>query len=194
MVRNMSHNWDLFANEEHKEARGLIHASLSADDTTRFDTPIAWKIMGHGEVMDPLRGPLNNGGLYGERNGWHLPHADVSGWAPAPLGVAPPAPGTYWLRTTAKLDLPAGQDVQLGLAFGDRGKAKTDRQTRVMIFVNGWHLGNYVSHVGPQNTFVIPPAVLAANGDNVITLAVTSDGEARNALESVRLVDLRAGK
>ena len=63
-----------------------------------------------------------------------------------------------------------------------------------MIFVNGWHLGNYVSHVGPQNTFIIPPGLLVPNGDNVITLAVTTDGEARNGLESVRLVDLRAGK
>jgi beta-galactosidase GanA len=194
MVRNMSHNWDLFANEEHKEARGLIHASLSADDTTRFDTPIAWKIMGQGEVMDPVRGPLNNGGLYGERNGWHLPQAPAQGWTPAALTVAPPGPGTYWLRTTARLDLPAGQDVQLGLAFGDRSKTKTDRQTRVMIFVNGWHLGNYVSHVGPQNTFVIPPGLLVPNGDNVIALAVTTDGKPGNALESVRLVDLRAGK
>ena len=84
--------------------------------------------------------------------------------------------------------------MQLGLAFGDRAKAKTDRQTRVMIFVNGWHMGNYVSHVGPQNTFVIPPSLLVANGDNVITLAVTTDGKPGNALESVRLVDLRAAK
>ena len=44
------------------------------------------------------------------------------------------------------------------------------------------------------SAWVIPPAMLAANGDNVITLAVTTDGKPGNALESVRLVDLRAPK
>jgi len=36
--------------------------------------------------------------------------------------------------------------------------------------------------------------VTSGNGDNVIALAVTTDGKPGNALESVRLVDLRAGK
>ncbi|MDC7682118.1 beta-galactosidase [Asticcacaulis sp. BYS171W] len=194
MVRNMSHNWDLFANEEHKEGRGLISASLSPDETQRFTTPITWKIQGQGETMDPVRGTFNNGGLYGERKGWHLPDARPDGWTPANVTAAPPAPGTYWLRTAFKLDLPKDVDTQLALVFGDPTQTKTDRHTRVLIFVNGWHAGNYVSNVGPQNTFVIPPAFLNPNGANTIALAVTTDGKPGNALEGVKLVDMRQAR
>lgn len=28
--------------------------------------------------IDPVRGPMNEGGLYGERQGWHLPGFDTS--------------------------------------------------------------------------------------------------------------------
>jgi beta-galactosidase GanA len=193
MVRNMSHNWDLFANEEHKEGRGLIAASLSPDETTRFVTPISWKIQGTqgGEnITDTVRGPMNNGGLYGERNGWHLPEFKDADWTAAKADAAPPLAGTYWLRQHFALDLPKGHDVQLGLAFGDATKPKSDHQTRVLIFVNGWHVGNFVSHVGPQRTFVIPQAFLNPNGDNVVALAVTTDGKPGNALEPVKLVNL----
>ncbi len=190
MVRNMSHNWDLFANEEHKEGRGLIAASLSPDATQRFTTPIAWKIMGQGETMDPVRGPLNAGGSYGELNGWHLPEFKDAGWTAVAADVAPPLPGTYWLRSHVALDLPRGHDVQLGLAIGDTSKPKSDHDTRALIYVNGWHIGNFVANVGPQRVFVIPPGLLNPNGDNVIALAVTTDGKPGNALEPVRLVNL----
>jgi beta-galactosidase GanA len=190
MVRNMSHNWDLFANEEHKEGRGLISASLSPDNTQRFVTPISWKILGQGEAMDSVRGPYNTGGLYGERNGWHLPDTREQGWTPTGLHVDPATPGTYWLRTSFALDLPKQQDVQLGLVIRDATKSKADRRTRVLIFVNGWHAGNYVSHVGPQNTFVIPRALLNANGENTVALALTTDGRPENAVDRVELVQL----
>ena len=39
-------------------------------------TAVTWKIQGNqgGEdIADPVRGPVNNGGLYGERAGWYLP-------------------------------------------------------------------------------------------------------------------------
>jgi hypothetical protein len=198
MVRNDSHNWDLMADDAHKEARGLIAASLTSKGGQRFGVPIRWRIQGKlgGEsIVDPVRGPLNNGGLYGERAGWHLPGAAVGqagGWTAAQPGDAPPAPGTYWLRTQVKLDLPRGHDVQLGLAFGDTGKPRSDRENRALIFVNGWNMGQFAANVGPQRVFVIPPGILDPNGDNTIALAVTTDGKPENALEPVRLVVLRA--
>ncbi len=157
-------------------------------------TPISWKIQGTqgGEnITDTVRGPMNNGGLYGERNGWYLPEFKDGDWAAAKADAAPPLPGTYWLRQHFRLDLPKGDDVQLGLAFGDTSKPRSDHQTRVLIFVNGWHAGNFVSHVGPQRTFVIPQAFLNPNGDNVVALAVTTDGKPGNAFEPVKLVNLR---
>jgi hypothetical protein len=196
MVRNDSHNWDLMADDQHREARGLIAASLTSRGGQRFGVPIAWRIQGSagGELPpDTARGPLNNGGLYGERAGWHLPFsgADAAGWTKADLTAAPPAPGTYWLRARVPLDLPRGQDVQLGLQFGDPAHPRSDRENRALIFVNGWNMGQFIAHIGPQRTFVIPPGILNPNGENTIALAVTTDGRAENALEPVQLVVLR---
>ncbi|HEY1091983.1 MAG TPA: beta galactosidase jelly roll domain-containing protein, partial [Burkholderiaceae bacterium] len=120
-VRNNSHNWDLFADDVHKEARGLIAASIAPRGAQRFAVPINWKLQGNkgGEdIADLVRGPMNSGGLYGERMGWHLPAARdrdfKTGWDAAAPTAAPPAPGSYWLRTAFKLDLPKGHDIQLG--------------------------------------------------------------------------------
>lgn len=195
MVRNDSHNWDLMADDAHREARGLIAASLTSRGGSRFAVPVRWRLQGNrgGEdIADRMRGPYNDGGLYGERAGWHLPGASAQGWAPARPGDAPPAPGTYWLRTQVKLDLPRGHDVQLGLAFGDAGRPRSGRENRALIFVNGWNLGQFIAHVGPQRVFVIPPGILDPHGENTIALAVTTDGEPANALEPVRLEVLRA--
>jgi beta-galactosidase GanA len=195
MVRNNSHNWDLMADDAHREARGLISASLTSRGGQRFGVPISWRIQGRqgGETLvDRVRGPLNNGGLYGERNGWHLPEAPDKGWQPARAGAAPPAPGTYWLRTRFALDLPRGHDIQLGLAFGDTSKPRSEPENRVLIFVNGWNMGQFIAHIGPQRTFVIPPGILNPNGQNTVALAVTTDGRAENALEPVELVQLRS--
>jgi beta-galactosidase GanA len=197
MVRNNSHNWNLMADDFHREARGLISASLTSRGGKRFAVPIEWRIQGNqgGEtIVDTVRGPVNNGGLYGERAGWHLPIVAGEGWAAAQTGSAPPAPGTYWLRTRFKLDLPQGHDVQLGLAFGDTTQPRSDRENRVLIFVNGWNMGQFIAHIGPQRTFVIPPGILDPNGENTIALAVTTDGKAANALEPVKLVLLRAAR
>lgn len=40
-----------------------------------------WRIQGEA-APDPVRGPLNNGGLYGEREGWHLPGFADRDWEP----------------------------------------------------------------------------------------------------------------
>jgi beta-galactosidase GanA len=195
MVRNDSHNWDLMADDAHREARGLIAASLTTKGGRRFAVPIRWRIQGNrgGEdIADRMRGPLNDGGLFGERAGWHLPDAPAKGWSKARVGDAPPGPGTYWLRTRVKLDPPRGHDVQLGLAFGDTTRPRSDRENRTLIFVNGWNMGQFIAHVGPQRVFVIPPGILDPNGDNTIALAVTTDGKPANALEPVKLLVLRA--
>ncbi|QBE65474.1 beta-galactosidase [Pseudoduganella lutea] len=199
MVRNNSHNWNLMADDYHREARGLISASLTSKGGKRFGVPIDWRIQGRrgGETLvDVARGPLNNGGLHGEREGWHLPATGkaATGWTGAKPTDAPPAAGTYWVRTSFDLDLPKGHDVQLGLAFGDTSAPRSNRENRALIFVNGWNMGQFIAHIGPQRTFVIPPGILKPNGRNTIALAVTTDGKRENALEPVKLVNLRTAR
>jgi beta-galactosidase GanA len=200
MVRNNSHNWNLMADDYHREARGLIAASLTSRGGARFAVPIQWRIQGRqgGEALvDAARGPMNNGGLYGEREGWSLaalPGKAATGWTAAKTTDAPPAPGTYWLRTSVKLDLPKGHDIQLGLAFGDATRPRSDRENRALIFVNGWNMGQFIAHIGPQRTFIIPPGILNPNGENTLALAVTTDGKPENALEPIKLVNLRTAR
>ena len=98
------------------------------------------------------------------------------------------------MRSTFKLDLPKNHDVQLGLAFGDVSQPRSAPETRALIFVNGWNMGQFISHIGPQRVFVIPPGILNPNGENTFALAVTTDGQAENALEPIRLVNLHTAR
>ena len=195
MVRNNGNNWDLNADDAHKEGRGLVYASLTSATSDTFAVPITWKIQGvrgGQDLQDPLRGPMNNGGLFGERQGWHLPGHDDSEWAAnAPADVEP---GEYWLRTEIDLDLPRGHDHSLALTIGDPDTPRSTGAYRVLVFINGWQMGQFVSNIGPQRTFVLPTGVLNPNGRNTIALAVTSDGDPANAIEDVRLVSLRTAR
>jgi Beta-galactosidase jelly roll domain len=179
MVRNNSHNEDGGVNDAHKEGRGLISTSLVA----------AWRIQG-GTGAEKIRGPLNNGGLYGERAGWYLPGFADRGWSSRPVPDTNAPAGTSWYRTTFDLHLPAGHDASLGLTIGDPAVPRSGGHYRALIFVNGWNMGQYIADVGPQHTFVLPTGVLRPDGRNTLALAVTSDGGPGNALEDVRLTNL----
>jgi hypothetical protein len=190
MVRNNGHNWDLTASDEHKEARGLIAVSVEPLAGPAFAVPVAWRIQGRAggeDFADHARGTPNNGGQYGERMGWHLPGFDDHGWAGV-QGLPQGAAGTTWYRTGFTLDVPKGQDATIGLQMGDLATPRSPRHYRALIFVNGWNMGQYIAHVGPQRVFPIPEGILNHHGVNTIALAITSDGQAANAPEPVRLV------
>lgn len=198
MVRNNSHNWDLDADDAHKEGRGLISASLAPQAGKMFAVPIQWKIQGNrgGEdITDPVRGVMNNGGLYGERMGWHLPALpDQNGpdrdWEVAKVPDTRATAGTVWYRTQFGLAVPPGHDASLGITIGDPASVRSTGKYRVLIFVNGWNMGQFIAHIGPQRTFVIPGGILDPDGRNTLALAVTSDGKPGSGLEHVALVDL----
>jgi hypothetical protein len=123
--------------------------------------------------------------------GWHLPGFDDATWTAATIPAATPAAGTTWYRTHFDLAVPKGQDATIALAFGDAAVPRSPVRYRVLIFVNGWNMGQFIAHVGPQRVFPIPEGILNHRGANTIALAVTSDGAPGDALETVRLVTLR---
>jgi len=196
MVRNDGHNEDGGVNDAHKEGRGLISAAFANAQSATVNVGPAWKVQGNlgaEDLVDPARGIVNAGGLYGERHGWQLPGLDDSGWTAASVPVpssAPVKPGTTWYRTSFDLAVPKADDASLGITIGDPSTPQADGNYRALLFVNGWNVGQYIANVGPQHTFVVPTGVLDPRGRNTLAIAVTSDGGAGNGLEDVRLTDL----
>jgi NPCBM/NEW2 domain/Beta-galactosidase jelly roll domain/NPCBM-associated, NEW3 domain of alpha-galactosidase len=164
---NMGHEEDYNSANGNKAARGLTAASLIGAPTA----PITWRLQGvrGGEQpVDPVRGPLATGGLYGERAGWPLPGFDDRAWNQVTLPDRDTAPGVSWYRTSADLHLPAAQDTSLGLTITD----DPSHRYRAELYVNGWLIGNYVNYLGPQHSFPIPNGILRTDGRNTIAIAV----------------------
>jgi beta-galactosidase len=184
LVEDMGHNEDYRPRSDaYKEPRGLIGASLVGSSAA-----IAWRIQGNrgGETpIDSVRGPMNNGGLYGERMGWSLPGFPDRHWRNATLPHRVSKPGVGWYRTTFRLNLPANQDVPIGLKISDN----SSRHYRALIFINGWQFGRYINHLGPQHVFVLPPGILHPHGQNTIAIASWSTEHA-GGLGEVSLVKL----
>jgi hypothetical protein len=74
----MDENYVVGENEM-KNPRGILRYKLSGHD----DSDVTWKLTGNlgGEdYLDKVRGPLNEGGLWAERQGYHLPGSPISDW------------------------------------------------------------------------------------------------------------------
>jgi Beta-galactosidase jelly roll domain len=94
---------------------------------------------------DRTRGVLNEGGLFGERAGWHLPGFDTSKWMTRDLSAGLPngAAGVGFFTTTFPLKIPAGFDVMLSFTFDE-----STQPYRALLFVNGWMMGKRVGNLG----------------------------------------------
>jgi len=102
--------------------------------------------MPHYSYPDKVRGVLNEGGLFGERQGWHLPLFSTSGWVSRDLseGLPNKAAGVGFFVSTFKLDIPKGLDVMLSFTFEE----PLGQPYRAFLFVNGWMMGKRVANLG----------------------------------------------
>jgi beta-galactosidase GanA len=167
VIANMGHDQGTS-----KAQRGLISAKLEGSIAT-----ISWRVRGAlgGETpVDPARGPLNSGGLHGERAGWFLPGYPDRGWQAVTLPFADTRPGIAWYRSRFDLDLPRGHDVPIVLRFEER----STRPYRAQIYLNGWNLGLFINNIGPQHDFALPAGLLRNDGENTLALAVWSNDAA----------------
>ena len=175
LVMNMGHNesfspFNSGANTT-KDPRGLRTAILQGNT----NATLTWRIQGNkgGEqTWDRARGPLNNGGLFGERNGWYLPLFNDSDWQrlslPDRWATRQLPAGIGWYRITFELNLPENSDVPIAIDINE----PTALPYRALIFVNGWQMGIYANDLGPQHAFPIPPGILNPHGTNTIAIAV----------------------
>jgi beta-galactosidase GanA len=103
---------------------------------------VAWQIKGATGEEDAVRGPLNNGGLYGELNGWSLPGFPDNQWQNATLPAPSDPAGTSWYRTTFQLNVPTADDASLGITIGDPSTPRSGGDYRALLFVNGWNMAS----------------------------------------------------
>jgi beta-galactosidase GanA len=174
LVQNMGNNDDWTADDNRmRQPRGLVGARLAGSDAA-----VTWRIQGTARI-DPARGPLNNGGLFGERSGWSLPGYSDRSWAAAGSSVSP---GVTWFRTGFRLSLPREQDTSVALRFDGSPPAGH----RALLYLNGWNVGQYGAEIGPQTDFVLPAGLLRSDGTNTLAVAVVAT--APSTVQAPRLV------
>ncbi|MDN5797961.1 MAG: beta-galactosidase [Intrasporangium sp.] len=181
LVRNMGQYEDWSADGRSKGGRGLVDVAIDGAG------PWVWRLqgaVGADEPVDIARGLYNNGGLWGERQGWHLPGAPDASW-PSTQSLKSARPGVSFYRASVTVPRRDGTDTAWAIRFDDDG-GKAGRY-RALLFVNGWNTGQYVNNVGPQREFVIPSGFLEP-GANTVALVVTAE-QAGVGPDSVSLVN-----
>lgn len=133
-----------------------------------------WKLTGNlgGEnYVDKFRGPLNEGGFFFERQGYHLPSPPLSQFSKgSPFkGISKPGVGFYTAKL--RLDYPS-KEFDIPLSFNFENSTSSTATYRALLYVNGFQFGRYVSNVGPQTAFPVPEGILDYRGDNWIGLAI----------------------
>ena len=99
-----------------KNPRGILDYELVG----RPKTAVTWKITGNlgGErYVDKARGPLNEGGMYAERQGWHLPKPPTIGWETSKPSTGISSAGIGFFSTSFDLSVPEGYDTPLSFTF-----------------------------------------------------------------------------
>ncbi|THX59120.1 hypothetical protein D6D06_02345, partial [Aureobasidium pullulans] len=169
--------------------RGLLGVTIKASDEKKLDFT-QWKIQGNAggsANIDPVRGPMNEGGLHGERRGWHLP-----GYVPgSDFHTATPkeginGSGINWYITNFTLDIDEDLDVPLGLELG----APEGTLASVQFWINGYHVryGKYIPQIGPQTRFPFPPGIVNNRGNNTLAISLWAQSEAGARLDKVQLI------
>ncbi|KAJ5808245.1 hypothetical protein N7474_009514 [Penicillium riverlandense] len=167
VVDNTGLDEDWLMNDGMKLPRGITNYDLGG----RTKDAVSWKITGNlgGEqYADLVRGPLNEGAMYAERQGWHQPEPPNRNWiSSSPFdGIKKAGIGFY--TANFDLDIPSGWDVPMSFVF----KNTTSSAYRTQLFVNGYNYGKYVNNIGPQVSFPVPQGILNYKGKNWIALTL----------------------
>lgn len=153
--------------DDEKSPRGIRGFMLNAGNFNEWK--VQGKLGGYTNFPDKVRGVLNEGGLYGERQGWHLPGFNTSLWMARDLseGLPSSSAGVGFFVTTFKLSIPEDFDVPISFTFDG-----STQPYRALLFVNGWMMGKRVANLGPQYDFPVHQGILDYNGINTVVVAL----------------------
>lgn len=175
-----------------KNPRGILDYNLSG----HHQDDISWKLTGNlgGEdYIDLARGPLNEGGFYAERQGWHQPKPPSKRWETSSPFIGFNEAGIGFFSCSFKLDLPKNYDIPLSFVFTD--DFSTTTPYRVQLYVNGYQFGKFMPHIGPQTEFHVPQGILNYQGENWVALtlwAQASDGAKLGGLRLTNFTPVRS--
>lgn len=131
-----------------KFPRGILNYGISG----HAQSDVLWKLTGNlgGEqYQDLARGPLNEGGMYAERQGYHYPNPPSSEWELSnPVADGLSHAGVGFFATSFRLGIPSGWDVPMSVVFNNTIHNNTKDNTRgnnyrCQLFVNGYQFGKY---------------------------------------------------
>ncbi|KFY95212.1 hypothetical protein V500_02889 [Pseudogymnoascus sp. VKM F-4518 (FW-2643)] len=164
----LDENWTV-GTDSMKQPRGILSYSLGGHAAS----DIKWKLTGNlgGEAyIDKVRGPLNEGGLYAQRQGLTQPHPPNSHWAPGHPETGINKAGVAFYQASFSLDLPSNYDIPLSFNFGNTTINGATADYRVHLWVNGYQFGKYANNIGPQSSYPVPQGILNYNGQNWIAV------------------------
>ena len=117
---------------------------------------------------------MNEGGLFGEREGWHLPGFDTSSWTERDLSEGLPSggAGVGFFVTTFDLDFPKNTDVLLSFQF----ESNNTLPYRARLFVNGWMFGKVCAQCPLCN--VLDKCGICAHATSICLIACCERGPA----------------
>ena len=150
----LDENWTVGL-DQMKDPRGILNYTLAGHS----QSDISWKLTGNlgGEdYVDKVRGPLNEGGLYAERQGFTQPYPPNGNWAAGNPSTGISTAGVAFYQASFSLDFPRGYDIPLTFNFGNTTMNGAVADYRAQLWVNGYQFGKYINNIGPQSSFPVP--------------------------------------
>ncbi|KXS95688.1 hypothetical protein AC578_838 [Pseudocercospora eumusae] len=168
---------------EMKGPRGILEYDLAG----RAKEVVSWKMTGNllGEdYLDESRGPLNEGGLWAERHGFHLPGAPLRDWKNGRPQEGLKEAGVQFYCADVDLRMPKGYDIPIAFDFGNSSGVAYQAQ----VWVNGWQFGRYINHIGPQKVFPVPEGIWQYRGSNRVCVSLWALESKGARIEDLHLV------
>jgi len=98
--------------------------------------------LGGEQYRDLVRGPRNEGAMFAERQGYHLPAPPSQNWtASSPIEQGISGSGVGYYSTSFNLGIPAGYDVPMSFVFNNGTFGQN--ALRAQLWVNGYQFGKF---------------------------------------------------
>ncbi|KAJ5718823.1 uncharacterized protein N7483_009905 [Penicillium malachiteum] len=147
LIDNMGQDEEAPGTDVIKFPKGILNYELSGHE----QSDVSWKVTGNlgGEqYRDLVRGPLNEGSMYAERQGYHYPNPPTAKWPISnPLKNGIDGPGVGFYTTSFELSIPEGWDVPMSIVFNSSDSNTPDYRSginyRCQFYINGYQFGKY---------------------------------------------------